>query len=241
MEMEPVISSVEFWLTILAGILTIVVAYVTLMRFINKKWKSLEKFYKGTIAEQSAKVLKIMLHISIIIAALCSFLLLSFVSAYISLAKASTTLVVPTTSQTSVTTTPQDTVSPTLTTDTAIASPSIVATATIPIAASTPLKTIQTLCVAAKAEDYPKQWDQFDPGFRTSTWAGGYTEFSNGLTSRDNSNGGVASCTFTFSVQSGSSARATETTTFNNGTKDIKTLQLIKEGDGVWKINNIIS
>lgn len=215
--------------TALSILITILSGYIAFAIYMNKR------------AEKSAKTGKRILHVSLIVAFLFGLLSLTIVLAYVNPLHVSSQSSSQTISRNSATTTPQDTASPTLTTDAATPSPPIVATATTLIAASTPLKTLQTLCNAAKAEDYPTQWNQFDPGFRTSTWAGGYTEFSNGLTSRDNNNGGVASCTFAYSVQSGSSARATETTTFNNGTKDIKTLQLIQEGDGVWKINNIIS
>lgn len=215
--------------TTLSVLITILLGYIAFAKFIDKR------------ADQSAKAGKRILHASLIAASLFGLLVFTFVIAYIDPLHVSSQSGTQTIARNSVTPTPQNTVTPTptLTTGTAIPSPTIVATA--PNIASTPQKTLQTLCNAAKAEDYPTQWDQFDTAFRTSTWPGGYTEFSNGLTSRDNGNGGVASCTFTYTVLNGSSARAIETTTFNNNTKDIKTLQLIKEGDGVWKINNISS
>ena len=102
---------------------------------------------------------------------------------------------------------------------------------------STPMKTLQTLCDATKAEDYITQWDQDDPGFRSYEWPGGYVEFKNGLMTRDKNNDGVANCTFTNPVQNGSSASSTVTITFKNGATDTKTFQLEKSDvDGVWRI-----
>lgn len=121
---------------------------------------------------------------------------------------------------------------------TAILSSPSVATDSPTITTPTPLKTLQTLCNAAKAEDYQTQWNQFDTGYASGNW-GNESMYASDLKNRDNSHSGVANCTVTKVVQNDSSASGTVTTTFGDGTIDTKTFQLTKEGDGIWRINGI--
>ena len=121
---------------------------------------------------------------------------------------------------------------------TAILSSPSVATDSPTITTPTPLKTLQTLCNAAKAEDYQTQWNQFDTGYASGNW-GNESMYASDLKNRDNSHSGVANCTVTKVAQNDSSASGTVTTTFGDGTIDTKTFQLTKEGDGIWRINGI--
>ena len=216
-------NSLAFWVTIVVGAVGIVAACVPFAKFIHK---------------QTATVVYIILVGLLLLTFAFGILFLSFMSEYYKLANSSSQLGSQPTPQNSVTNTPHDTVSPTLTTSTITTSTPVETSYS-----STPLKTLNILCDAVRAEDYSTQWDQFDSDFRKYTWNDnrykddGYTQFSSGLKARDENNGGVVNCILSQVVQNADgSVSDTVTTTFNQGKPDIKTFQLKKNGDGVWRI-----
>lgn len=108
----------------------------------------------------------------------------------------------------------------------------------LPTPTSTPLKTLQTFCNAAKAADYQTQWNQFLYQYRILKW-NNILGFASSLKGRDDSHGGVANCAITNVIQNGSYARGAVTIVFADGRMITMTFQLVKGEDGVWRIYSI--
>lgn len=97
---------------------------------------------------------------------------------------------------------------------------------------STPTKTLQTFCNAAKSGDFQTAYNQLDPAVLSNQ-----TEqaFASSAVQGLNTVGGLTSCTVGSVTESGSSATGVITFTYGNG-KSFTGIDTLTNENGVWKI-----